>query len=78
MPEVSPVSLTLSRDEALVLFDYLFRFDRSDSLAIEDQAEQRVLWNLQARLEKILAEPFRDDYADLIRAARDRVRDPVE
>ena len=46
-------------------------------LRIEDQAEARVLWDLCASLESILAEPFADNYHDLLAKARGQVRDPV-
>lgn len=71
------VALSLARAEALVLFEFLARESNRDSgeLRIEDQAEQRVLWDLQARLESVLSEPLRPDYQDLLAAARQAVRD---
>ena len=42
-----PVRLELTGDEALVLFEFLFRFDDDGSLTIQDQAEERALWKLQ-------------------------------
>lgn len=71
-----PIRLDLSADEALVLFEFLARISASDRLGLfEDQAEQRVLWNLEALLEKTLVAPLRPDYAQLLTAARGRVRD---
>ena len=70
------VSLDLTPDEALVLFELVSRYSDSDRLETVDQAEQRVLWNLCARLEKALVEPFDPDYAALLAAARHRLRDP--
>ncbi|WP_104107977.1 hypothetical protein [Nocardioides sp. 616] len=70
----SDVALGLTGDEALVLFEWLARFNNGDS-AFEDQAEQRVLWDLEAMLEKVLSAPLRPDYADLLASARARVRD---
>lgn len=72
-----PVQLELTGDEALVLFEFLSRFDEG-SLAIEDQAEERVLWDLHGRLQKRLAEIFNPDYKALLAAARGRLRDPAE
>lgn len=73
------VSIGLSRDQALVLFEWLARTGSGEQpAAFEDQAEQRVLWDLEAALEKHLAEPFRSDYRDLLEAARSRVRDVEE
>jgi hypothetical protein len=73
-----PVHLELTADEALVLFEFLSRFSDTESLVIVDQAEQRALWNLLCLLETQLVEPFRPDYRELIRLARNRLRDPVE
>lgn len=72
------VRLELTADEALVLFDFLSRFSDTDVLAVEDKAEQRALWNVCCLLEKQLVEPFLANYDQLLRQARDRLRDPVE
>ena len=70
------ISLGLSRDQALVLFEWLARtVAREQPAAFEDQAEQRVLWDLEAALEKHLVEPLKSDYRELLEAARRRVRD---
>ena len=70
------VTLEISNDEALILHDLLCRInDKDDSLEFEDQAEQRVLWNLECVLEKILAEPFDSNYSEILEKARSRVRD---
>ena len=69
------VVIELSQDEALVLFEWLSRFNESEAPSFEDQAEQRVLWDLEAMLESMLAEPFDPRYADILSAARARVRD---
>lgn len=69
------ITLELSHDEALVLFDWLYRFDQSEHKTFEDQAEQRVLWNIEAMLESVLVEPFDVNYKELVEEARARVRD---
>ncbi len=71
------VLVRLSREEALVLHDFLARLNAMETLAYEDQAEKRVLWNVEAELESILDEPFRPDYAERLRKARDAVRDSM-
>lgn len=77
MAEEIPISL--SHDQALVLFEWLARTGAGEQPAVfEDQAEQRVLWDLEAALEKRLVEPFKSDYRELLEAARSRVRDPAE
>ena len=70
------VTIELTKDEALVLFDFLGRFNQADNKNIfEDQAEQRTLWNIEALLEKTLVEPFMPNYADLVKQSRDKIRD---
>lgn len=69
------VRIELTSDEALVLFEFLQRFSESDKLVLEDQAEQRALWNLTCILEKELAQPFAVNYGELLSQARDRLRD---
>lgn len=69
------VSVGLSRDQALVLFEWLARTGAGDQpAAFEDQAEQRALWDLEAALEKVLTEPFKSDYRERLEVARSRVR----
>ncbi len=72
------VELQLSRDEALVLFEYLRRCDDDNSLVFIDQAEERALWNLEGKIEQQLVELFDPRYGELLQAARDRLRDPEE
>jgi hypothetical protein len=69
------MEVTLSREEALVLFEFLSRFSDQETLAIEDQAEARVLWDILAALESELDEPFQPDYANKLSEARSNIRD---
>lgn len=69
------VRIELTSDEALVLFEFLQRFSESNKLVLEDQAEQRVLWDLTCILEQELVQPFAANYDELLSQARDRVRD---
>jgi hypothetical protein len=64
----------LTADEAIVLDAFLARRD----LAIRDQAEQRVLWDLETLLERRLAIVSHPDYERTLAAARDRIRNAVE
>jgi hypothetical protein len=69
------INIELSKDEGHVLFEFLSRFSNNEELRIVDQSEERVLWNVQAELEKLLIDPFQADYQDLLLGARERVRD---
>lgn len=72
---MSDVQITLTHDEALVLFDLLTRYSQSDVLGTRDQSEQRALWNLQCLLEKTLPEALDADYKTLLATAQDQLRD---
>jgi hypothetical protein len=69
------IKISLTKDEALVLFEMLSRFSDTEKLSIEHPSEERVLWNLNCVLEKILIEPFKSDYSELLQAARGRLKD---
>jgi hypothetical protein len=68
------MTLELTRDQALVLFDWLARLDEAEAFPVEDAAEEQVLWCLHGQLEKALSEQFRADYRELVEQARTRVK----
>lgn len=68
------MKLELTQDEALVLFEWLSRLDEQDAFPCKDPAEQQVLWSLHGQLEKVMAEPFRANYRELVAQARSRVK----
>jgi hypothetical protein len=68
------VVIELSRDEALVLFEWLHRSEDQDRVSQpEHQAEQVALWNLSALLERALVEPFSQNYRQSVADARERL-----
>lgn len=69
------ILLELSSDESLVLFEFLARFNEEDSNLFEDDAERRVLWDIECCLERIIPEIFNDNYESLVSKARENVRD---
>jgi hypothetical protein len=69
------VKIELTSDAALVLYDWLTRFNQRADIDLADQAEERVLFDLEAILEKALVAPLQSDYADLLVQARSHVRD---
>ncbi len=73
LPEKIVVEFT--RKEALVLFEFLRRCDDEEKYAFADQAEQRVLWDLECTLESQLVEVFSDNYTELLRTAWAEIRD---
>jgi hypothetical protein len=71
------IQLNLSKDESIVLFEFLSRFSAEGKLEIADQSEERILWNLCCDLERILVEPFSAEYVKMLENARNRIRDQV-
>jgi hypothetical protein len=69
------VTLQLSGDEALVLFEWIHRMEDKDQLkrTAEHGGEVVALWRLSGILESELSEPFDKDYKDLVAQARDRL-----
>ncbi len=75
MPDPDTICIELSRKEALVLFEYLRRCDDNCEYKFADQAEQRVLWDLECALQPQLSEVSDPNYSDVIRAAWADIRD---
>ena len=67
------LEISLTRDEALVLFELLFRFAQEKALTIRHEAESQVLWNVLTYLENSLHEPFGAEYEELFMQARDNL-----
>ena len=64
------IALSLSTSEALVLYEWLAREEPSQHAS---GAEQRVLWDIEARLESALPMLFDADYQDQVTRARDDI-----
>jgi hypothetical protein len=73
------VTIELTAEEALVLFELLSRWRETgvQSILLHHQAEQRVLWDILATLESTLVEPFMPDYQDQLNKAREMVKDDL-
>jgi len=69
------VKIEFTSDAALVLYDWLTRFNQREEIDVTDQAEERVLFDLEVILEKALVAPLQADYAELLAQARSHVRD---
>jgi hypothetical protein len=67
-----PATITLDPEEALVLYDFLERWEQrgDESLSSADHPERVVLWNLLALLEEALVEPLLEDYGERVDRAR--------
>jgi hypothetical protein len=70
------ISVVFSEDEAFVLLEWLHRVNmKGHSSLFQDQAEERVLFDLEAVLEGLIPETFADDYTNFLANARERIRD---
>lgn len=76
------IAINLRYEEAVVLAEMLWRWERDgtqDRLPFEDQAEQRVLWDMTATFEPLIDEVFDNDgYANVVSHSRWKVRDSNE
>ncbi|PQZ57477.1 MULTISPECIES: hypothetical protein [unclassified Microbacterium] len=63
------VELRLTTAEALVLFEWLAAAHDAEQLIV-DEAEQRVLWDLESQLETKLVEPLMPNCTELVDAAK--------
>jgi hypothetical protein len=63
----------LTADEALILSDLLYRISEDENI-FPDIAERQVLWSIERQLDKVLVEPFKPDYTNLVNEAKDRIR----
>jgi len=65
------VSLQLSSNEALVLLEWLAKFNQKEHPSLfEDQAEVRILFDLESSLEKVVSETFEGNYLQNLSKAR--------
>lgn len=74
MADPSGVTVTLTADEALVLFELLHRWEDDKRVGSpQHSSEQVALWSLSALLERELVQPFDPGYDLLVAGARDRL-----
>ena len=64
------VDLSITKAEAIILFEFAAKLTTEQSTVAFDGAEEKVLWNIEAMLEKMLLEPFREDYEHVVDKAR--------
>jgi hypothetical protein len=70
------VTVTLTSDEALVLFELLHRLEVTGEIGtVLMPGEQAALWALSCSLDRVLADPFEGNYGELVDHARQRLAD---
>ncbi len=67
------MKITLTRQEALVLYDWLVNNNSQSALPKAHVAELDVLTTIEGQLERSLAEVVDHDYDELVTLARDEV-----
>ena len=60
--------IKLNNYEVLVFFDWLVKFVENNE--INDEAEQKILYDLECLLESTLEEPFMENYKNPIHIAK--------
>jgi hypothetical protein len=70
--DAEAVDLQLTRDAALVLFEWLYQC-RDEGYRTPTRPEQIALSNLIGRLESTLVEPFEQNYVALVAEAASRL-----
>ena len=74
--ENSNIVLEFSEDETIVLLEWLHNFNEQNHTRLfQDQAEERILFDLEAELEKIISVPFKKNYDQILSKARKKLRD---
>lgn len=73
--EPTKIELHLTPDEALVLLDFLLRFNARPPVPFADVSEKFVLWGVECLLEQQVPAAFSADYQRLLLEARTRVRE---
>ncbi len=68
------VNLEFSPAEAVVLYEFVSRFEHSRKLEINHFAERIVLWEICALLEKALDEQYSPKWNELLEMARKEVQ----
>ena len=70
------ILITFSGDEAIVLLEWLHNFNEEQYLDLfQDQAEERILFDLEAELEKTISDTFDNSYQEILLKAREKIRD---
>jgi hypothetical protein len=72
---MAKISLELDDDEALVLFEFLHRWESDGNLEITDPSEGYALERLQGALESTLVGIVGPDYDALLETARKGLRE---
>jgi hypothetical protein len=72
------VHITISEDEALVLFELLERWGDTENLSFDHPAEYIALMKISAQIDKSITTMFNSGYSILLESARQSVGEGFE
>lgn len=75
---ITELSIVLSKDEALVLFEFFARFENTNEFSLHNNAEYLAFSRISAQLDKVLIEPLDSNYQAVLKAAQLRVTKDYE
>lgn len=75
---MNTIEISLSRDEAVVLFEFFARFSDTDEFRLRNNAEFCAFSRMAGQLQTTLTEMFDPEYAELLEAARMRLAGDYE
>lgn len=68
------INIELSKDEAIVLFEWISSVDFDSFKGIfTDNSERKVLFDILSSLEDVMTEPFLENYKELLKESRKRL-----
>ena len=70
--------LKISKDQAIVLFEFFERFEDKGRLYFVHPAEYIALMKISAQIDKTTAAMFKPNYGELLYEARERLADGFE
>jgi hypothetical protein len=69
---MNAVQISLTNDEALILFEWISEFDATGLATDADEVAKAILSKIEGQIESKLVEILLPDYADRLAAARTR------
>ncbi|MDR2010638.1 MAG: hypothetical protein LBQ22_09170 [Bacteroidales bacterium] len=70
------IAIKFSEEEALILLEWLHNFNEEEHPTLfQDQSEERVLFDLESELEKVVSVTFDSNYQEVLSRARQKIRD---
>jgi hypothetical protein len=75
---MSEINLSITEDDAIVLFEFFERFEERERLYFTHPAEYISLMKISAQIDKSTSAMFHPDYGKLLQEARERIAEGFE